>query len=194
MTGLDYEYRVHWDFSLEMSEYSRKRPVRLRDREALRAVLVAFDQLVAPRKFSVMFDEIDFPGETDVDLLLDIAPPRIRVLHIQTEGPDTVVVRLTSWSGGQTWVMATTGPYPGRPDQAVLHRLTGLVESVTKPLGWRRIFSKARWRRIQRWSPPVVARSRRDELDARRQTWMVTAFSSVFGFIAGIFGGLVSRG
>jgi hypothetical protein len=194
MTGLDYEYRDHWEFNLQMSEYVRKRPVRLRDREALRAVLVAFERLVSPRSFSVMFDEVDFPGGTDVDTLLDIAPPRVRVLHIQSEGPDTVVVRMTSWAGGQTWVMASTGGNRSYPDQVILHRLTGLVESVTRPLGWRRVFSRARWRRIQRWSPPVVARSRRDEVDARRQTWIITAFSSFFGFVAGILGGLVSRG
>lgn len=192
MTGLDYDYRTHWRPDFALSQFTREKPVRLRDREALRAIISEFKKRAGDLDTLLWIDEVPYDDLSDVDTLLDIAPPVIRVLHLQSKGPNFMTVRLTSWQGGQTWVTASAPG--GHPDQEALHRLMGLVESVSKPLGPRRFFSRLPWKRMQKLAPSVVARVRRDELEARRATWRVTIVSSVFGFVAGILGGIVSRG
>jgi hypothetical protein len=192
MTGLDYDYRKHWEPDFALSQFSRKKPVRLRDREALRAIITEFRKRAGDLDAMVWIDEVQYDDLSDVDALLDLAPPEIRVLHLQSRGPNFLTVRLTSWQGGQTWVTASTPE--GHPDQEALHRLMGLVESVSRPLGPRRFFSRFPVKKVQRWSPSVVSRVRRDELDARRVNWRIAIMSSLFGFAAGILGGLLGGG
>jgi len=190
VTSIDYDLLERWQINVtNFSEFSRKRPVRLRDREALGALVSAFEDR-AGVGFSLMLDEVDYTYR-DLDTLLDAAPPRTSVLHLQSSN-GRLVVRLTSWRGGQSWVWATRSD--GSPDHESLRRLVGIVEANSRPLGWRRIFSRSRLRVIRDISPSVITRRRRDETASRRFTLLNTAISAGAGFVAGALGAWATSG
>jgi len=186
MTGADYELLHPWTSAGEPDHLERKSPVRLRDREALSALLHRFAVVADGSPFSISINEEDYGLVTDVDALMSRVPPHVTVLHIQTSDAAHLVVRMTAWRGGQTWVDAPEGDVFYSP----LRSLVGVVEAHSRRLGARRHLwrlGRARW--VKQLVPSVIERTPRDVIIARRVDFRTAVIATIFGTLAGWIAG-----
>jgi hypothetical protein len=187
---MNYEPLENWRWDGYMG-VRRKSPVRLNDRDAFGALLARFSKYQDAQPFMLSINEEDYDSSLPVDELMRLLPKRIVLLLLQSKSAD-FIVRLTSWQGGETWVAA-----PQRIDalgyESPLRSLVGLIESNSKPLGWRRHLSRARWpRRLSRYRIPVVERANREVLDGRQHDTRTAWIGGLSGLVAGILGSLLT--
>ncbi|SEJ46013.1 hypothetical protein [Demequina mangrovi] len=183
MTGVDYELLAEWEPEEGTDTYIRRKPVRLRDREALLALLRRFERYAGTNNFMFSANEEDFDSTVDFSELVDRLPSRVSVLHLQTYSEPFMVVRLTSWEGGQTWVDAPEGDVFDSPRRSLI----GVIEGNSRPIGFRRRLTKSRWRWLARRARvSVVERDRRDVLSERRFDRRTAMIGAVFGLIGGL--------
>ena len=189
MTGVDYELLAAWEHSGYSNSHDRKKPVRLTDREALLSLLRRFEKFAGTSDFMVSANEEDYDSKLPFDELVDVFPRAVTVFHLQTLSEPHMVVRLTSWAGGQTWVDAPRGDVFNSP----LRSLIGVIESNSRPLGWKRHLSRAKWKWLSRHARvSVIERSRRDAISQRRHDFKTALIGGGFGLAGGVIGALLT--
>ncbi|MDN4479467.1 hypothetical protein [Demequina muriae] len=189
MTGVDYELLEQWEHQGYSNSHHRRKPVRLNDREALLALLRMFERFAGTNEFMVSANEEDFDSTLPFDELVNIFPKYVTVFHLQHNEDPHMVVRLTSWAGGQTWVDAPGGDAFASP----LRSLVGVVESNSRPLGIRHRISKSKWKWLARKSRvSVIERSGRDVIAERRHDLRTAMIGGGFGLFGGVLGALIA--
>jgi len=195
MSGVDYEPLEHWRWDGFMG-LRRKAPVRLNDRDAFGALLSKFAGYQGDRPFMLSVNEEHYDPNLPLDELVRRLPARVAVLHLQS-GDGAYIVRLTSWLGGETWVEA-----PQKLDaggfESPLRSLIGIIETNSKPLGWRRHLWHVRWpSKIGRYRVPVLEIATREVLAARRHdirtAWIAGASALIVTSVVNLLTWLLQR-
>lgn len=183
MSGVDYEPLEHWRWD-GFTGLRRKAPVRLNDRDAFGALLSKFAGYQGDRPFMLSVNEEYYDPNLPLDELVRRLPARVAVLHLQS-GDGAYIVRLTSWRGGETWVEA-----PQKLDaggfESPLRSLIGIIETNSKPLGWRRHLWHVGWpRKIGRYRVPILEIATREALAERRHDIRTAWIGALAGLVAG---------
>ncbi len=183
--GTDYDFKERWILEAPWDgvlEYRRRRPGRLRDREALDAVIGELTRIDA--RFSITVNDLEASGR-DALAILDGAGPTVRNLFMQTDG--TTAHWAVQFYSRPSPVTMVRGPVDRGSD---LNRLTSIIDAHTRWLGWRGWTARHRW---FRWAAPsVVQRATRDARRDARTRWIATAFGFIGGLVASVIGQLVA--